>query len=190
MPPPPPRKYITKSQFPALFASAKTQTYHDPSTRSPGSHTIRTIAWNPSGTLIATGSADRTLRIWNPEKPQVKNSTELKGHTAAIERVAFNPTKDAELASVSGDGTCRFWDVRNKQCIAVVSLGGEGLTVAWAGDGSVVMVGRKVYIKALKQTRKKEKIETPSPNITLYNIPSHHYLSSFHFRLHFSAQRE
>lgn len=76
----------------------------------------------------------------------MKNSTELKGHTAAIERVAFNPTKDAELASVSGDGTCRFWDVRNKQCVAVVSLGGEGLTIAWAGDGSVVIVGRKVYI--------------------------------------------
>lgn len=102
----------------------------------------------------------------------MKNSTELKGHAAAIERVAFNPTKDAELASVSGDGTCRFWDVRNKQCVAVVSLGGEGLTVAWAGDGSVVMVGRKVYMIALPQTRKIEKKALPSSppnNITLYN---------------------
>ena len=105
---------------------------------------IRTIAWNPTGHLIATGSADRTLRIWNPEKPQVKNSTELRGHTGAIERTAWNPTKEAELASVSSDGTCKFWDVRSKTCTATVQLGGEGLTVAWAGDGSVVMVGRKV----------------------------------------------
>lgn len=93
----------------------------------------------------------------------MKNSTELKGHTAAIERVAFNPTKDAELASVSGDGTCRFWDVRNKQCVAVVSLGGEGLTVAWAGDGSVVMVGRKVYIKALKANKRRKKRKKRNP---------------------------
>lgn len=111
----------------------------------------------------------------------MKNSTELKGHTAAIERVAFNPTKDAELASVSGDGTCRFWDVRNKQCVAVVSLGGEGLTMAWSGDGSVVMVGRKVYMTAFKankrEKRKEKEKETPLPNITLYDIPSHH--SSF-----------
>lgn len=114
----------------------------------------------------------------------MKNSTELKGHTAAIERVAFNPTKDAELASVSGDGTCRFWDVRNKQCVAVVGLGGEGLTVAWAGDGSVVMVGRKVYIIDLPQNQKK-----PShPHITLYNISSHPYPSSFRFRLQSYAQ--
>lgn len=92
----------------------------------------------------------------------MKNSTELKGHTAAIERVAFNPTKDAELASVSGDGTCRFWDVRNKQCVAVVSLGGEGLTVAWAGDGSVVMVGRKVIYNSPPAKKKKKKTNLAS----------------------------
>lgn len=110
----------------------------------------------------------------------MKNSTELKGHTAAIERVAFNPTKDAELASVSGDGTCRFWDVRNKQCVAVVSLGGEGLTVAWAGDGSVVMVGRKVYIIDLPQNQKKtltltynslQHIFTPLPFLLPFSPP-------------------
>ncbi|KAI4105603.1 MAG: hypothetical protein L6R37_002681 [Teloschistes peruensis] len=104
---------------------------------------IRTIAWNPTGHLIATGSADRCLRIWNPEKPQVKNSTELRGHTGAVERVAWNPTKEAELASVSSDGTCRFWDVRSKTCIATVPLGGEGLTIGWANDGSLVLAGRK-----------------------------------------------
>ncbi|MCJ1461698.1 hypothetical protein MMC07_000296 [Pseudocyphellaria aurata] len=135
----PPRKHVPKVGFPSFFSALKTQTYHDPSSRAPGSHTIRTIAWNPSGNLIATGSADRTLRVWNPEKPQVKNSTDLKGHGGGIERVAWNPTKEAELASVSSDGTCRFWDVRNKACTAVVQLGGEGLTIAWAADGSVVM---------------------------------------------------
>ncbi|KAL8740422.1 MAG: hypothetical protein Q9190_006879, partial [Brigantiaea leucoxantha] len=142
-PPPPSRKPVAKDRFSALFSALKTQTYHDPSTRGPGSHTIRTIAWNPTGYLIATGSADRTLRIWNPEKPQVKNSTELRGHTGAIERVAWNPVKEAELASVSSDGTCKLWDVRSKTCTASVPLGGEGLTIAWSGDGNLVLVGRK-----------------------------------------------
>jgi THO complex subunit 3 len=74
----------------------------------------------------------------------VKTSTELKGHLGAVEKVAWNPIKEAELASVSSDGTCKFWDVRNKNCTATVQLGGEGLTIAWAGDGSVVMVGSTV----------------------------------------------
>ncbi|MCJ1359252.1 MAG: hypothetical protein MMC33_009253 [Icmadophila ericetorum] len=143
MAPQPARKYIPKDRFSALFSTLKTQTYHDPSSRGPGSHTIRSIAWNPTGGLIATGSADRTLRVWNPEKPQVKNSTELRGHNGGIERVAWNPVKEAELASVSSDGTCKFWDVRSKGCVETVQLGGEGLTITWSADGSVVMVGRK-----------------------------------------------
>ena len=105
---------------------------------------IRSIAWNPTGHLIATGSADKTLRIWNPEKNQVKNSTELRGHTGAIERVAWNPIKEAELASVSSDSTCKFWDVRTKTCLASVPLGEPALTVTWAADGSVCLVGLKV----------------------------------------------
>lgn len=39
----------------------------------------------------------------------MKYSTELKGHAAGIEKVAFNPVKDAELASVSSDGVVKFW---------------------------------------------------------------------------------
>lgn len=105
---------------------------------------IRTIAWNPTGHLIATGSSDRSIRIWNPDKPQVKNSTELRGHTGAIQRVAWNPTKEAELASVSSDGTCRFWDVKTRTCIATIQLGDEGVTVGWASDGSLALVVRRV----------------------------------------------
>ena len=105
---------------------------------------IRTLAWNPTGHLIATGSADRTLRIWNPDRASVKNSTELRGHTGAIERVAWNPTKETELASCSSDGTVRFWDVRSKGCSAEVKIGGEGFTLAWSPDGRTVVAGRKV----------------------------------------------
>ena len=75
----------------------------------------------------------------------MKNSTELRGHAHGIERVAWNPTKEAELASVSSDGTCRFWDVRSKSCVATVQLGGDSLTVCWSADGKWVMAGRKVY---------------------------------------------
>lgn len=105
---------------------------------------IRTIAWNPTGQLIATGSADRTLRIWNPERSQVKYSTELRGHTAGIEKVVFNPVRDSELASCSTDGTVRVWDVRSKTCVSRLDVGGEAFTLSWSADGRVMIVGRKV----------------------------------------------
>lgn len=82
--------------------------------------------------------------LGNPEKPHVKFSTELKGHAAPIEKVAFNPTKDAELCSVSSDGVVKFWDVRTKNCINEVKGLGDAFTLVWAPDGQTLIVGNKV----------------------------------------------
>lgn len=115
--------------------------------KPPIQYSIRTLAWNPTGQLIATGSADRTLRIWNPERPAVKYSTDLRGHSAGVEKVLFNPVRESELASCSTDGTVRFWDVRSKTCVSRLDVGGEAFTLSWSADGNVVMVGRKVRRK-------------------------------------------
>ncbi|KAJ4295754.1 hypothetical protein N0V88_004456 [Collariella sp. IMI 366227] len=144
---------IQKERFSAYFAPLKSQPYNESTTRGGAGSHHSSIAWNPLGTLVATGSSDKTLRVWNPEKPNVRFSTDLKGHTAGIEKVAFNPVKDAELCSVSSDGVLKIWDVRTKACVsergelfqispeksAVVSshqLSGETNQMAfcWSGD--------------------------------------------------------
>ncbi|CAK7267599.1 hypothetical protein SEPCBS119000_002633 [Sporothrix epigloea] len=79
--------------------------------------------------------------LGNPDKPVVRQSTELKGHSAAIEKIAFNPIKDAELCSMSADGVIRFWDVRTKTCTHEVRGLGEANTMAWAPDGECLVVG-------------------------------------------------
>jgi THO complex subunit 3 len=148
MPPTPVRRPISKDRFSAIFSTAKSQTYYDPSSRGPGSHTIRSIAWNNTGSFIATGGADRLVRIWNPERANVKNSTELRGHGLGVERVAWDPTKDGGLASVSGDGSVKFWDVRSAKCLGEVKTGGENFTLAWHPEGTAVAVGRKVIARS------------------------------------------
>ncbi|RKF76027.1 THO complex subunit 3 [Golovinomyces cichoracearum] len=167
MPPPTRQRHshsIGKTNFSAYLSNLKTQSYHEPIvSRVSNSHTIensiilvltrsgsiRSIAWNPLGTLIATGASDGTVRVWNPEKPKSIYSTELnisssKGHhRAGIEKVGFNPVKDAELCSVSNDGVVRFWDVRTKAIINEVKGLGEAFTLAWAPDGERLIVGNK-----------------------------------------------
>ncbi|KEY67491.1 hypothetical protein S7711_02411 [Stachybotrys chartarum IBT 7711] len=139
------RQSLSKERFSAYLGNLRSQPYSDSNTsRGANSHSLRSIAWNPLGTLIATGSADKTLRVWNPEKPHVKFSTELKGHAASVEKVAFNPTKDAELCSVSSDGVVKFWDVRTKACFNEVKGLGDAFTLAWAPDGQTLLVGNKV----------------------------------------------
>ena len=73
----------------------------------------------------------------------MRQSTELKGHAAAIEKVAFNPIKDAELCSMSADGVIKFWDVRTKTCTHEVRDLGEATTLAWAPDGDYLIVGSR-----------------------------------------------
>lgn len=58
-------------------------------------------------------------------------------------KVAFNPVKDAELCSVSEDGTVKFWDVRTKNCVNEVKGLGEACSLVWAPDGSSLIVGNR-----------------------------------------------
>lgn len=80
----------------------------------------------------------------NVDKPNVNQSTGLRGHVASIEKVAFNPVKELELCSVSSDGTVRFWDVKTKSVLNEVKGLGEAFTLAWSPDGEYVIVGNKV----------------------------------------------
>ncbi|KAJ9164871.1 WD40 repeat-like protein [Coniochaeta hoffmannii] len=139
-----PRASLQKDKFATYFAPLNSQLYSDipPSARGVQA-TIRSIAWSPLGNLVATGSANKTLRVWNPEKANVRFSTELKGHAAAIHKVAFNPIKDGELASVSDDGVVKFWDVRTKNCTSEVKGLGDAFTLVWAPDGESLIVGNK-----------------------------------------------
>ncbi|KAJ4404916.1 hypothetical protein N0V91_005652 [Didymella pomorum] len=149
MAPPSRARALGKSAFSPAFSRLKTSAYTDnlrPASVTPA-HYIRTLSWNVSGTFIATGAADRTLRIWNPEKTNVKNSTELRtpGVPAStqLERVAFHPINENELASCSTDGMVRFWDIRSKASVGEVKVGEQPFTLAWTPDGSEIVAGRK-----------------------------------------------
>lgn len=58
--------------------------------------------------------------------------------------MAWNPTREAELASLSTDGTIKFWDVRSKAAIGEVKTEHEGLTLTWSPDGEHLMMGSRV----------------------------------------------
>lgn len=87
---------------------------------------------------------------WNPERPNVRQSTSLSGHLAPIEKVAFNPVKDAELCSISSDGVVKFWDVRTKAVINEIKGLGDAFTLAWNPDGETLLVGNKVGLQIFR----------------------------------------
>lgn len=99
---------------PQFFAGLKTREYREHRSSNHSHTSIRSIAWNILGNRIACGLTDKLVRVWNPEKPEIRNSTELKGHSMGVDRVAWDPTHADKLVSCGGDGIVRFWDYRSK----------------------------------------------------------------------------
>ena len=66
------------------------------------------MAFSPDGTRIASGSADKTVRLWDAATGQPVGQP-LTGHTDAVSSVAFSPD-GTRIASGSDDKTVRLWD--------------------------------------------------------------------------------
>lgn len=65
------------------------------------------IKFSPTDNLLATGSADRTARLWNTEGSHLKT---FGGHLDRLARIAFHPS-GKYLGTTSFDKTWRLWDI-------------------------------------------------------------------------------
>lgn len=94
---------------------------------------VRAVAFSPDGSLLATGSDDKTVRLWHTgQRARIRA---LIGHEKPVNAVAFSPD-GALLASASDDRTVRLWDVQRRFCVTALRGHSERVThLAWQGAG-------------------------------------------------------
>jgi WD40 repeat protein len=106
---------------------------------------VESVAFHPKLSLLATGSSDKTAKLWrfNPHGSASDNMLATcvatlegnKGHSNSVSSVAFHPTLPL-LATGSHDNTAKLWRFSPDGSIAtcVVTMGGEHGHSAWVNS--------------------------------------------------------
>ncbi|BAY23480.1 WD-40 repeat-containing protein [Calothrix sp. NIES-2100] len=116
--------------------------YKNINTLSGHSDSVVSVAISPEGKILASGSRDRTIKLWNLTTGELL--TTLTGHSSPVLSVDFSPDGQT-LASASDrefqDGNIKLWDVRTgrvRQTLGSSLVALRTSCVAFSPDGQTL----------------------------------------------------
>ncbi|MFB2969419.1 WD40 repeat domain-containing protein [Aerosakkonema sp. BLCC-F183] len=103
---------------------------------------IGAIAISPDGENMATGSQDKTIKIWDLQTGKliynISNSLVWGTHTATVFYLSYSPDGQT-LISGGADGTVKLWNLRNRdkpRTFKIPLMG--GLSIATSPNGEII----------------------------------------------------
>jgi WD40 repeat protein len=99
---------------------------------------VSTVVFSPDGQLVALGSRDKTVRLWDVATGEPRGT--LAGHSDLIEAVVFSP--DGQLVASKSDKTVRLWNIKTKETIRATDCGPCD-KLSFNSDGSRLSIGAR-----------------------------------------------
>lgn len=100
---------------------------------------VRSVAFSPSGDLLAAGYDDHTVGLWRLH--DFAHLGNLRGHTSTVRSVSFAPVGGL-LASASDDESVRLWQVSDGAPRRQLRVPGCPVeSIAFSPDGKLLAVG-------------------------------------------------
>ncbi|WP_315789311.1 serine/threonine-protein kinase [Fischerella sp. JS2] len=111
---------------------------------------ILSVAFSPQGNIIASGSRDKIINLWNPITGQLIRT--LSGHSELINSLAFSPDGKI-LATASKDKTIKLWqiDIGNQiytfskysHSVNCITFSPDGQTLASCDDSGNIKIWQR-----------------------------------------------
>src|SRR5262249_3773686 len=103
---------------------------------------VKTIAFSRDGRLMATGSSDLTIRLWDASTGEARGLPLVQPTLKTVWGVAFSPDGKT-LAAGTADAHARLWQLGPpKVLLTLTHHGGENVwCVAFSPDGRLLLTG-------------------------------------------------